>query len=170
MSDLEQLARQCAEKIKRLESVTPELQAAAEQILAITKKPTMADVEWDGDEHWLAGATLPNGVEVVMLRHDNGSSCIDTNQGYYSRGYLTPNGKRYELCEVGSQEETEHTAMLVTEQDYENAPEGTIVARGDHAPYVKRGPNAWTTEYSSLAYDKDMARAPRKVLRWRWDE
>lgn len=223
--------------------------AAAERILATTDPLTMADVEWDDDKHYLTGATGPFGDEVVMMWYDDDTDHIFTNGEEWPRDRLTPNGKRYELREVGAPEEParpatletvedyenapagtvvaepgrpaltkthggewhryggwftsdemahterqvlrwgkgketseptvssnenvgpdqqEHPETLVTEQDYANAPEGTIVARGDYSPYVKRGPNAWTTEYSSLAYDEDMAHAPRKVLRWGW--
>ena len=246
----EQLARQLAEHVKALEVSSPEMTATAERILATTTPPTMADVEWDDEKHYLAGATTSNGGSVVMLWHDDiDTDHIITDHAEWQRDRLTPNGKRYELREIGEPEQPEHPATLetledyenapagtvvaepgrpaltkthggewhryggwftsdemahterqvlrwgeggdtseptvssnenvgadqqehpatlVTEADYENAPEGTIVARGDYAPYVKRGPNAWTTEYSSLAYDEDMAHAPRKVLRWGW--
>ena len=60
--------------------------------------------------------------------------------------------------------------FLETEADYENAPEGTIVACEDSPPWHKFG-----SEWSSvIAYgvqdDKGMSRAIRQVLRWGWGE
>ena len=102
--------------------------AAAEHILATTDPLTMADADWDDEEHRLAGATTPEGTEVVMMWHD----ADETNQiiclnSAWEPDRLTPNGKKYELREVGATEQPEHPATLVTEQDYENAPVGTIV-------------------------------------------
>ena len=90
-------------------------------------------------------------LKIFMPLHADGSAPIDD----YGRW----------LREIG---EPEHPEVLTTREDYANAPEGTIVARGDYSPYVKRGPNAWTTEYRSLAYDEDMANTARQVLRKGW--
>lgn len=103
-------------------------QAAAEYILATTTPPTMADVEWDDEKHYLAGATTSNGGSVVMLWHDDiDTDHIITDHAEWPRDRLTPNGKKYELREVGAPKQPEHPATLMTEQDYENAPVGTIV-------------------------------------------
>lgn len=170
-NERERLAREWA--TSTLPKGDAKTMAAIEHILATTTEPTMADVEWDWDKHLLAGATLEadgETLEAIMIEFDDGFISYVTLNGERGFAYaeaLTPNDKRYELREVTGDE---HPETLTTLEDYENAPEGTIVARGDYAPYVKRGPNAWTTEYSSLAYDEDMARAPRKVLRWGWGE
>ena len=153
--------------------------AAIEQILATTDPLTMADVEWNDEKHYLAEAVHPNFGKVIMLFQNADTGNIFVN--FYEDGerhlvyatpeYLTPNSKRYELREVGAPEQPAHPETLETLEtleDYENAPEGTIVARGDHAPLLKRGPNAWTTEYSSLAYDEDMAGTERQELRKGW--
>lgn len=144
--------------------------AAAEHIMATTTPLTMADVEWDDEKHHLAGATTPEGANVVMMWHDDlNTDHIITDKEEWRREQLTPNGKRYELREVTDKpDEPNHPATLTALEDYEDAPEGTIVARDDHAPLLKRGPNAWTTEYSSLAYDGDMAGTERQVLRKGW--
>lgn len=162
------LAREWADT-RNPDTLTEVARAAREHILATTDPPTMADVEWDDEKHYLAGATTSNGGSVVMLWHDDiDTDHIITDHAEWPRDRLTPNGKRYELREVGAPEQPEHPEVLVTVEDYANAPVGTIVARGDYAPYVKRGPNAWTTEYSSLAYDEDMSGTPRTVLRKGW--
>ena len=61
-----------------------------------------------------------------------------------------------------------HPEFLETEADYQNAPEGTIVACEDSPPWHKFG-----SEWSSVINyeqqnDKGMSRAIRQVLRWGW--
>jgi len=64
-------------------------------------QPTMADVEWDDDKHYLAGAITPVGREAVMLWHDDvDTGNIVTTTGEWRRDQLTPTGKRYTLTEV----------------------------------------------------------------------
>ena len=101
-----QLARQWAEWNKSCEVSSPEIQAAANFILAHTTPPTMADVEWDDELHYLAEADHPGWGKVIMLGigeeklidvfipHLHKSNCI------VPRGNLTPTGKRYTLTEV----------------------------------------------------------------------
>ena len=60
--------------------------------------------------------------------------------------------------------------FLETEADYQNAPEGTIVACDDSPPCHKFG-----SEWSSVLFcgtkdDRGMSRAIRRVLRWGWGE
>lgn len=72
-------------------------------------QPTMADVEWDDDLHFLAEAKTKNGPLVAMIgkRQDQWITCIPI-ETYPSllhmrtefEGYLTPTGKRYTLTEV----------------------------------------------------------------------
>ena len=61
-----------------------------------------------------------------------------------------------------------HPEFLETEADYENAPEGTIVACDDSPPWNKFG-SEWL---STAAYEsnsaKGMAGIIREVLRWSW--
>ena len=61
-----------------------------------------------------------------------------------------------------------HPEFLETEADYQNAPEGTIVACEDSPPCHKFG-----SEWSSVLFywakdDRGMSRAIRRVLRWSW--
>lgn len=70
--------------------------------------PTMAEVEWDGELHYLAEAERVDGVKVAMLKpmrlypqikclaFDGGDFCIV----YPDPESLTPTGKRYTLTEV----------------------------------------------------------------------
>lgn len=102
-----QLARQWAEWNKSCEVSSPEIQAAANFILAHTTPPTMADVEWDDDKHFLAEAEHCSLGKVVMLSKIRGGGEIY----YIRRGFegklltlsspeaLTPTGRRYVLQE-----------------------------------------------------------------------
>ena len=63
---------------------------------------------------------------------------------------------------------SERPEFLETEADYENAPEGTIVACDDSPPCHKFD-SAWlsTASYESNSA-KGMAGIIREVLRWSW--
>ena len=56
--------------------------------------------------------------------------------------------------------------FLETEGDYENAPEGTIVACEDSSPWYKSGPEWLSVDFCGAKDDKGMSRARRRVLRW----
>ena len=62
----------------------------------------------------------------------------------------------------------DHPVFLETEEDYANAPEGTIVAQDEGKPFVLidelwRNPNPWRGDHG------DMAGIRRRVLRWGWE-
>ena len=59
-----------------------------------------------------------------------------------------------------------HPEFLETEGDYENAPEGTIVACEDSSPWYKSGPEWLSVDFCGAKDDKGMSRARRRVLRW----
>ena len=170
MNNQQHLARKWAEEAKRAaprHKYTDETHAAIEHILATTTPPTMADVEWNEEQHHLAGAVASDGTEVVMLwwDHYETGQIICHNAAWY-RGELTPNGKRYELREVGG----EHPETLRTVEDYENAPEGTVVTQDDRLPRTKSNTNIWTDGALTFV-DIDMcSTGPHQVLRWRWGE
>lgn len=68
-------------------------------------QPTMADVEWDDDEHYLAEAENDIGIRFLMLRKLNmGNIRCVTYPRFEERiirtEALTPTGKRYTLTEV----------------------------------------------------------------------
>ena len=128
----------------------------------------MADVEWNDEKHYLAGATTSNGGSVVMLWHDDiDTDHIITDHAEWPRNRLTPNGKKYELREVGAPEEPERPETLVTEQDYENAPVGTVVAGDGGDAWTKCSDGDWWR--GGIWYsDYRMADAERRELRRGW--
>lgn len=88
--------------------------AAIEHIMATTKEPTMADVEWDDEKHHLAGATTPKGHDAVMMWCDEeDTGHIVTDLGEWRPDQLTPNGKKYELREVVDR--PDHTGKTMDE-------------------------------------------------------
>ncbi|MCG7247476.1 hypothetical protein MHK03_05995 [Corynebacterium simulans] len=108
-----QLARQWAEQVQQTDAEYERkgrrysgdpMRAAAAYILSHTPAPTMAEVEWDDDKHYLAEAET-NGVKVVMLaQHGDVIRCIQPpNAGGIVVGLprqeLTPTGRRYTLTE-----------------------------------------------------------------------
>lgn len=121
------LARQWAEEAdpKLLSEMT---RAVRDHILATTDPPTMADVEWDDEKHHLAGATLPNGEEVVMMWPDTyGTGNIIAKEGEWTRDRLTPNGKRYELVEVTDKPENSVEPSTKTMDEYTMAERADMV-------------------------------------------
>lgn len=69
-------------------------------------QPTMAEIEWDDDKHYLAEAESESGVKVVMLSQSRDFiRCIQPpNAGDVVIGVpkkdLTPTGRRYTPTEV----------------------------------------------------------------------
>ena len=59
-----------------------------------------------------------------------------------------------------------HPEFLETEADYENAPEGTIVACEDSPPCHKFGSEWSSVLFCGMKDDRGMSRAIRRVLRW----
>lgn len=126
MNEQEKLARQWAEKIKTLHVSSPEMEAAAEYILATTEPEKPQLTRWDGVEmdgrEWVVQAVSETGA-LQLIAADGSAYAHDFAEN------VIPNGKRYELREIGAGEPDAptHPATLTTEQDYNNAPHGTIV-------------------------------------------
>lgn len=100
-----QLARQWAEWNKSCEVSSPEIQAAANFILAHTTPPTMAEIDWDDDKHHLAEAEDEHGIRMIMVSDElDFIRCMQPpNAGGIVLGVpkkdLTPTGRRYVLQE-----------------------------------------------------------------------
>lgn len=162
------LARQLAEGANP-DNLTDTAKAARERILATTDPLTMVDVEWDTKKHRLAGATTSDGDKVAMLWNDTYTDRIVTDWGAYSRDWLTPNGKRYELREVRATEEPAHPWYLETLADYENAPAGTVAAYFCSHAWTKDESGEWR-QGNSWCTSREMAGIKRDVLRRGWRE
>lgn len=66
-------------------------------------RPTMAEIEWDDDVHYLAEAEHADWGKMVMIYHDRFGSirCAVKGEVYIAaREDLTPTGRRYTLTEV----------------------------------------------------------------------
>lgn len=144
-----------------------EAKAAVEFILDHTEPETMADIVWDDEKHYLAGCTSPYG-SMVMLRPQGANMIVhDLNSDLtevFDSDDLAPNGKRYELREMG---EPEHPATLKTQADYENAPSGTIVAEPGWPAWTRTFSGKWING-GSLCDSGSMSGTKRDVLRWGW--
>lgn len=133
--------------------------AAMEHIMATTEPLTMADAEWNHDEHALAGATLDYGygtTDVIMLdKEDDGFISYiapDYRHGYAYPQFFTPNGKRYAFYEVAptvssnenAADKQAELATLETVEDYVNAPHGTVVAEPGGYAWTKDNDGEWS--------------------------
>ena len=175
----EKLAREWAKIIRDAVDQDPtkfneKARAAAAYILDNVPEPTMADVEWDAEKHYMAGATSEiDGSERVMIAPEDGL-IVNAKPGgdrvsLMSPGALTPNGKRYRLVEDTAPTHPEH---LVDADDFEQAPEGTIVASDGYlsTPLVKRYGKWCRDRIEFTAEDLDAVAEQLRVLRWGWGE
>lgn len=103
-----QLARQWAERNKTCEVSSPEIQAAANFILANTPTPSMAEVEWDDDKHYLAEAeSEAYGLVIMLQKSKETGNILIIFRGelkdyliWQKPNFLAPTGRRYTLTEV----------------------------------------------------------------------
>lgn len=63
-------------------------------------------------------------------------------------------------------EQQNHPKQLKSRRDYENAPDGTIVAQNGASPWIKVGPDYWRGEWGEVSNDLGMTNEAREVLRW----
>lgn len=156
--------------------------AAARYILATTTPPTMADIAWDDDAHaGLCAESTDDGV-VRMIGpdwvndHADHILCRLLPGGIDSlpMSTLTPlPGTRVDLTPRREPEATPaHPAVLITEEDYEDAPNGTVVwgsgpSSNMRSSLDKHG-NAWLEAGDDGTFiPRDMAAVgPHQVLRW----
>ena len=98
------------EELEKLCNRLPGTRRAKMTILAALPpkpRPTMAEVEWDDDKHYLAEADHATTRKVIMLHptSDGKIECLNKWDGLYriywfTPAHLTPTGKRYTLTEV----------------------------------------------------------------------
>lgn len=105
LEDMHHIARKTTEKWDE-EGITDFWKSLILKALPPKPQPTMAEIEWDDNKHYLAEAEHPGWGKVIMLGigeeklidvfipHLRESNCI------VPRGNLTPTGKRYTLTEV----------------------------------------------------------------------
>ena len=169
MSDNQE--RLALEWAKRIKSVPREYHdemyhAVADIVLAHIKPPTMEDVEWDHEEHYLAGATHEDCTEVIMHSRVDATEIAtirpgdDDHDGRDWSDKLFPNGKRYKLVELPDPPE-----VLETREDYENAPRGTVVVSLDCGMWTKSRYGGWLSGRSTRD-NGAMAEYDCTVLRW----
>lgn len=133
---------------------------------ALPERPvqTMAELGWDG-QYFLAEAEILGGYgdEVVMLYGRNPGdtvTAIVTNVGVFDPCQLAPTGRRCKLVLDDG-----HPEYLETEQDYEDAPEGTVSElRPGGLPLIKHG-SIWKSCTWAGSGEK-MSGERRRVLRW----
>ena len=107
LSDITYLADTYLSSISGRLDETRELRQTILRALPPLPRPTLAEVEWDDDKHYLAEAAHPDHGKVIMVGR-KGNLLIDV---FYFSGMrnkvsslyatdLTPTGKRYTLTEV----------------------------------------------------------------------
>lgn len=105
LEDMHHIARKTTEKWDE-EGITDFWKSLILKALPPKPKPTMNEIEWDDDEHFLAEAEHPDWGKVVMLRESALTifvQPIEKRMGdiHVARvEELTPTGKRYTLTEV----------------------------------------------------------------------
>lgn len=87
--------------------LVPERRHIIEKALPPRPQPTMAEIEWDDDKHYLAEAEHPLFGKVIMLGLNVYDQIDFIAPNRYASRYkdasledLTPTGKRYTLTEV----------------------------------------------------------------------
>lgn len=158
---------------KEMEAAQAALGGDIKELLASSPRTahTMAGVEWNHGKHHLSGADC-EGEPAVMISPCGGDgmsrniALISLDDGFFleeTDKYVVPNGKRYRLVEA-----LDHPEVLATEEDYQNAPAGTIVAAyamGSH-PFCKEG-KAWFASGNPNGLSSEMmSRATGRILRW----
>lgn len=133
---------------------------AIKSVLPERPKQTMDEIGWDQDKNFLWEAEHGR-TKVAMLGYSLEDHAILTNKGHISPRHLTPTGRRYKLVLDG------HPEYLETEQDYEDAPEGTVVAmRPGGIPGVKH--DSVSKLFTGASGSERMSGERRRVLRWGW--
>lgn len=105
LSSLTRLADNYLSSISDADGEARQLQQFILRVLPPKPRPTMAEVEWEDDLHYLAEAQHPDYGKVIMLfknRLDWISCFYQERSALFSEdpSLLTPTGERYTLTEV----------------------------------------------------------------------
>ena len=98
-------AHEALEALSKRSLGTRYVEMAILKALPPRPQPTMAEIEWDDDKHYLAEAEHADGYTVIMLGAESGVvqsfhyEEVDRAR-YLDPEDLTPTGKRYTLTEV----------------------------------------------------------------------
>ena len=121
---------------------------------------------------------LPKQKTLTELRHEvndawvgaDGNEWPDDAHGVLETWLLELHEQLQGLENAAKPAKPARPEFLETEADYQNAPEGTIVACDDSPPWHKFD-SAWlsTAAYESNS-SKSMSTVIRRVLRWGWGE
>lgn len=154
--------------------------AAAKVLDEILDPPTLAGAVFEP----LVGAATINGREVVTLS-ERGQGVIDC---YYPGSGMVfpidaidlyPDGKKYKIVEDGAtvsqhenvgDDQPEYPGTLCGEQDYQDAPIGTIVAANGGNVYLKTGDHSWCIAGVEGLDEGPIFGYMRTVLRWGWSK
>ena len=121
---------------------------------------------------------LPKQKTLTELRHEvndawvgaDGNEWPDDAHGVLETWLLKLHEQLQGLEDAAKPAKPAHPEFLETEADYQNAPEGTIVACDDSSPWHKFE-SVWL---STVVYEGNSAEAMagviRCVLRWGWGE
>ena len=116
----------------------------------------------------------PKQKTLTELRHEvndawvgaDGNEWPDDAHGVLETWLLELHEQLQGLENAAKPAKPAHPEFLETEADYENAPEGTIVACEDSSPWYKSGPEWSSVDFCGIKDNKGMSRARRRVLRW----
>ena len=119
---------------------------------------------------------LPKQKTLTELRHEvndawvgaDGNEWPDDAHGVLETWLLELHEQLQGLENAAKPAKPAHPEFLETEADYQNAPEGTIVACDDSPPCHKFGSEWSSVLFCGMKDDRGMSRAIRQVLRWGW--
>ena len=117
---------------------------------------------------------LPKQKTLTELRHEvndawvgaDGNEWPDDAHGVLETWLLELHEQLQGLENAAKPAKPTRPEFLETEADYQNAPEGTIVACDDSPPCHKFGSEWSSVLFCGMKDDRGMSRAIRRVLRW----
>ena len=119
---------------------------------------------------------LPKQKTLTELRHEvndawvgaDGNEWPDDAHGVLETWLLELHEQLQGLENAAKPAKPAHPEFLETEADYQNAPEGTIVASSGRFPWVKGAAGEWACSSSNNSNSAMSKIGRRNVLRWGW--